>query len=180
MGPRSFGKGTIICKCGFAAYNLERVTGFLKERLKQAAECRIPVVWLYSGPGKTAAQWERADGKVQIRQAKMQCELCAWRDKDCSRSARPVREVSPVRNTCWLPNTWRRITCSVKHRKMIKSLEGKPNCRAIGCEQLDCLGLSDHLTRGPLKEHGWLAKAEMRMFSAEVESERVLGVARCG
>ena len=137
----------------------------------------------YSSPGKTTAQWERADGKVQIRQAKMQYELCAWRDKDCSRSARPVREVSRVRNTWWLPNTWRRITCNMKHREMIKLLEGKPNCTAIGCKQLDCrdfMGRSDHLTRGPLKEHGWLDRAEMRMFSAKVGSERVLGVACCG
>lgn len=131
----------------------------------------------YSGPGKTTAQWERADGRVQIRQAKMRYELCAWHDKDCSWGARPVHEVSQVRNT------WCRITCNVKHREMIKLLEGKPNCTAIGCEQLDCLdftGQSHHLTRGPLKEHGWLDKAELRMFSAKVGSKRVLGVAHCG
>lgn len=130
----------------------------------------------YSSPGKTTAQCERAEGKVQIRQAKVQYELCAWRDKDrsWSRSSRPVHEVGQVRNArC-------RITCNVKPREMIKLLEGKSNYTAIRCKQLDCLnftGLSDQLARGALKEHGWLDKAEMRMFSAKVGSERVLGMA---
>lgn len=66
---------------------------------------------------------------------------------------------------------------------MIRLLEGKPNYTATGCKQLECLdftGVSDHLTRGPLKEQGWLEKAEMRMLSTKVGEERVLGVARCG
>lgn len=137
----------------------------------------------YSGPGKTTVQWEQADGKVQIQQAKMQHKLCAWHSTDCSQSACSVHEINQVRNTWWLPNTWCRITCNTKPGEMIESFKGKLDYTAIRCKQLDSLdfmGLSDHLTRGSLKEHGWLEKAGMRMFSAKVGSERVLGGAHYG
>lgn len=78
----------------------------------------------------------------------------------------------------WLPHTWHRTTCSVKHRGRSQLLEGKLNCKQLDCRVSP--GYAHCLTRAPPKEHGCLDKAEMSMFSAKAGSEKALGASCCG